>query len=151
MMSTGLPFDQLAGSTACSALCMAGVSAASSTSARAAASAASTPAPPPLVTSVSRSSAARISSSRPRVGGVLKWASVAAAVNSSCSVSTRSMPARRMAASNTMSLPASAPVCEAAACCPCGERPALTTMTGLLRAAARAADMNLRGASMLSM
>ena len=36
-------------------------------------------------------------------------------MNSSCSVSTRSMPARRIAASKTMSEPASAPVCEAAA------------------------------------
>ena len=59
-------------------------------------------------------------------------------------MSTRSMPARRIAASTTWSAPASAPVCEAAAFCPCAERPALTTMTGLLRAAARAADMNLR-------
>jgi hypothetical protein len=31
------------------------------------------------------------------------------------------------------------------------ERPALMTITGLLRAAARAADMNLRGASIDSM
>ena len=61
------------------------------------------------------------------------------------------MPARRIAASNTMSDPASAPVCEAAALCPPPARPALTTITGLLRAAARAADMNLRGASIDSM
>ena len=39
-----------------------------------------------------------------------------------------------------------APVCEAAARWPCAERPDFTTITGLLRAAARAADMNLRGA-----
>jgi hypothetical protein len=57
------------------------------------------------------------------------------------------MPARAMAASNTKSDPAIAPVCEAAASWPSGERPALTTITGLLRAAARAADMNLRGDS----
>ena len=56
-----------------------------------------------------------------------------------------------MAASNTMSEPASAPVCEAAAFTPWAERPALTTITGLLRAAARAADMNLRGDSIDSM
>ena len=66
-------------------------------------------------------------------------------------MSTRSMPARRIAASNTMSEPASAPVCEAAALTPLPARPALTTITGLLRAAARAADMNLRGASIDSM
>ena len=56
------------------------------------------------------------------------------------------MPARRTAASNTASEPASAPVCEAAAFAPAGARPAFTTITGLLRAAARAADMNLRAA-----
>ncbi len=72
--------------------------------------------------------------------------SVSAASKSCCNVSTRSMPARRTAASNTASEPASAPVCEAAAACPWAERPAFTRMTGLLRAAARAADMNLRGA-----
>ena len=46
---------------------------------------------------------------------------------------------------------ASAPVCEAAARCPGLDRPPLTTITGLLRAAARAADMNLRGALIDSM
>ncbi len=80
-----------------------------------------------------------------------KRASVSAATNSSCSVSTRSMPARRIAASNTRSEPARAPVCDAAAWAPLAERPAFTTITGLLRAAARAADMNLRGDSIDSM
>ena len=61
------------------------------------------------------------------------------------------MPARRIAASKTTSEPASAPVCEAGGLRPAAERPALTTITGLLRAAARAADMNLRGASIDSM
>jgi hypothetical protein len=65
--------------------------------------------------------------------------------------STRNMPARRIAASNTTSEPASAPVCEAAALRPLPARPAFTTITGLLRAAARAADMNLRGDSIDSM
>ena len=37
-----------------------------------------------------------------------------------------------------------ADLCELAARRPCCERPDLTTITGLLRAAARAADMNLR-------
>jgi hypothetical protein len=72
-------------------------------------------------------------------------------MNSSARVSTRSMPARRIAASNTMSEPAIAPVCEAAAFTPWPARPAFTTITGLLRAAARAADMNLRGDSIDSM
>ena len=40
---------------------------------------------------------------------------------------------------------------EAAARWPWADRPALTTSTGLLRAAARAADINLRGAAMDSM
>ena len=71
--------------------------------------------------------------------------------NKSCKESTRNMPARAMAASNTSSAPVSLPVWEAAARRPWAERPDLTTMTGLLRAAARAADMNLRGLSMLSM
>ena len=52
-----------------------------------------------------------------------------------------------MAASSTRSEAASAPVCEAAAAWPWAERPALTISTGLLRAAARAADMNLRAPS----
>ena len=73
-------------------------------------------------------------------------ASVCAASNNASSVSTRSMPARRTAASNTVSEPASAPVWDAAALAAPGVRPALTTMTGLLRDAARAADMNLRPA-----
>ena len=50
-----------------------------------------------------------------------------------------------------MSAPASAPVCDAAARTPAPALPAFTTITGLLRAAARAADMNLRGASIDSM
>jgi hypothetical protein len=61
------------------------------------------------------------------------------------------MPARRIAASKTTSEPASAPVCDAAACNPLPARPALTTITGLFRAAARAADMNFRGDSIDSM
>ncbi len=54
------------------------------------------------------------------------------------------MPARRMAASYTASEPARAPVWEAAARAPSAMRPAFSTTVGLLRAAARAADMNLR-------
>ena len=56
-----------------------------------------------------------------------------------------------MAASYTASEPASAPVCQAATAAPSASRPAFRTMTGLLRAAARAADMNLRAAWMSSM
>jgi hypothetical protein len=126
----------VAGSLASSAARVDAPISASATPARAAASAAITPAPPPLVITVSASS--RLPAKR---------ASVSAAMNRSCSVSTRSMPARRIAASKTMSEPARAPVCDAAAWRPLPARPALTTITGLLRAAARAADMNIRGAS----
>jgi hypothetical protein len=67
-----------------------------------------------------------------------KRASVSAAMNRSCSVSTRSMPARRIAASNTMSEPASAPVCEARRLHAAAGAAAFTTITGLLRARPRA-------------
>jgi hypothetical protein len=140
MMSIGFACDQVGGSTASSRARSSGLSARSGTPASAAASAAITPAPPPLVIKVKVSS--RL---------LPKRASVSAAMNRSCSVSTRSMPARRITASITTSDPAIAPVCDAAACSPLPARPALTTITGLLRAAARAADMNLRGASIDSM
>jgi hypothetical protein len=57
------------------------------------------------------------------------------------------MPARSMAASNTASSPAYAPVCEAAAAWPAAEQPALTTITGFLRASVRAVNTKLRAAS----
>ena len=140
MMSIGFACDQVDGSSASSFARVSGASSVRRTPLIAAASAAITPAPPPFVMSVSVS-----------LRLARKWVSVSAAMNRSCSVSTRSMPARRMAASMTMSEPASAPVCEAAACRPAPARPALTMITGLLRAAARAADMNLRGDSIDSM
>ncbi len=136
MMSTGLPCDQLAGSTALSFCCVASLKSSSVTPTDAAASAAITPTPPPFVSTVMVS-----------LVFVRKRVKVSAAKNNSCKEFTRNMPARAMAASYTMSDPAMAPVCDAAACCPFGERPALTMMTGLLRAAALAADMNLRGDS----
>ena len=140
MMSIGLARDHVGGSIVSSLVRRPSLSSRSAMPASAAASATITPAPPPFVITLSAPSAP------PR-----KRARVSAAVNSCCKVSTRSMPARRMAASTTTSEPASAPVCEAAACTPLPARPALTTITGLLRAAARAADMNLRGALIDSM
>ena len=104
------------------------------------ASVAITPGPPPLVRMHRRSP----TSGRER-------ARVSTAPNRSSVEYTRSMPARRIAASYTSSAPASAPVCEAAARAPSAARPALITSTGLLRAAARAADMNLRASRMSSM
>ena len=140
MMSTGLPRDQLAGSTLSRSRMRPSPSSASGTLCAAAASAAITPTPPPLVRMVILSPM-----------GDLKRVRISAARNSSSRLSTRSMPARAMAASTTLSAPASAPVCEAAAFWPCSLRPALTTITGLLRAAERAADMNLRAWSTDSM
>ncbi len=60
-------------------------------------------------------------------------------LNRSGIVVTRSRPARWIAASKTASEPAIAPVCDAAAFAPASCRPALTTMTCLARATARAA------------
>jgi hypothetical protein len=97
------------------------------------ASAAITPGPAPLLTIASRS---------PCSGRAC--ASVDTAANSSSVVNTRSMPARRIAASYTSSTPARPPLWHAAARGACSERPDLITTVGLLRAAARAADMNLR-------
>ena len=54
------------------------------------------------------------------------------------------LPARRTAASNTSSSLASAPLSLATARTPSSKARDLSTSTGLLRAAARAADMNLR-------
>ncbi len=76
------------------------------------ASKASTPGPAPLATIASRS---------PCSG--LAWARVSTAANSCSVVNTRSMPARRMAASNTSSMPASAPLSLAAARTPAGTAP----------------------------
>ena len=104
MMSTGLPRDQLAGSTWSRRVSVASSSLARGTPSAAASSAAITPAPPPLVSTISWLD-------RPS----RKRARVSAARNRSCRVSTRSMPERAMAASNTASDPARAPVCEAAA------------------------------------
>ncbi len=134
-MSTGLPCDQVAGRHWPSSCTLPALSSASLPPPSESASAASTPAPPPLVRTARRSPHQRCA-----------WAKVSTASNCASSVSTRNMPARRTAASNTVSDPAMAPVCDAAALAPSGARPALTRMTGLLRAAARVADMNLRAA-----
>ena len=109
MMSTGLPCDHVAGSTSSRRRRVSGERSARVPPRSVRASAASTAAPPPLVMMARRS---------PLKG----WAraSVSAASKRSVRVSTRSMPARRMAASKTRSEPASAPVCEAAALAPGG-------------------------------
>ena len=60
------------------------------------------------------------------------------------------MPARRSAASTTAPAPESAPVWLSAACAAAVSRPALSAMTGFSRAAARAADRNLRACGRLS-
>ena len=65
--------------------------------------------------------------------------------------STRSTPQRRNTASSTSSLPASAPVCDAAAFAAAAVRPALITMIGLVSATSRAAEMKERASPMDSM
>ena len=57
---------------------------------------------------------------------------------------SRTMPARSKAASYTLSTPAIAPVCDAAAWADSGNRPALYATIGFEREQARAADMNWR-------
>ena len=64
---------------------------------------------------------------------------------------TRSTPPRRNAASNTSSLPANAPVCDAAARDAASDRPALITMMGLLKPISRAAERNERASPTDSM
>ncbi|KAF5039240.1 hypothetical protein DSECCO2_546000 [anaerobic digester metagenome] len=95
---------------------------------------------PPLVKMASRS---------PFSG--LARASVSTVSNMASMSATRSMPARRKAASYTSSAPSSMPECAAAADAAASDRPALMTSTGLLRASARAADMKRRALSMVSM
>ncbi len=139
IMSIGLARDQLAGSTLSSAFTRSSPTGASLPSSRIKSSTASTPAPPPLVT---------IRSSLPATG--CKLASVSAALNSSSNSSTRTSPARRKAALTAASVPASAPVWVAAAFAAAALRPDLIAITGLARAAERAADMNLRAAGIVS-
>ena len=64
---------------------------------------------------------------------------------------TRSTPTRRNAASSTSSLPASEPVCDAAALAAASVRPALITMIGLVSATSREADRNDRASPIDSM
>ncbi len=64
---------------------------------------------------------------------------------------TRSTPTRRNAASRTSSLPASEPVCDAAALAAASVRPALITMIGLVSATSRDADKNDRASPIDSM
>ena len=61
--------------------------------------------------------------------------------NRSLTSYTRTMPARSNAASYTLSTPANAPVCDAAAWADSVKRPALYATIGLVRVQARAADM----------
>ncbi len=131
--STGFPPDHAPGRMPASASTVSGDSSARRPSASTSASAASTPSPPPLVTIARRLPRWRLAS-----------ASVSTAPNSSSSVNTRRMPERRNAASYTASEPATAPEWDAAAVMPASKRPPFTASTGFTRAAARAADMNLR-------
>ena len=73
-----------------------------------------------------------------------------AAENSCPIVSTRRTPLRSSAAEKTSSLPTSAPVCDSDASAPAACRPALSAMTGLMRAAARRLLMKRRESLMPS-
>ncbi len=59
-------------------------------------------------------------------------------------------PACRKRASTTVSLEASAPVCDAAARDPATERPAFTATMGFVRATRRAISLNFLGLPKLS-
>src|SRR5581483_2199748 len=116
-MSTGFPWLQWEGRTRFSASSVATESSHNSAPPATRASAASTAGPPALVTIISLG---------PRVRGCRFNSS--AMSNSSATVSTRSTPQRRKAASSTSSAPVIAPVCETAALAAAAVRPALTTM-----------------------
>src|SRR5580658_11099513 len=133
-MSTGLARDQVAGNAASKVAIVAGDNSAMMPPVSSHASVASTPKPPPLVRIANRS----------HRRGLIARDSVSAAENRSPNPLTRNNPARRNAASYTASDPASAPVWERAAAEAAGWRPDFTTITGLPRAAARAALMNFR-------
>ena len=130
MMSTGLPWDHVGGSTASKADRVPSERFASVPPRSPKRSVARTPAPPPLVMMASLS---------PVSGGCR--ARISAALNSSSSSRTRRTPARRNAASYAPSAPARAPMWESAALAPLAFRPVFTTMTDLARAARRAAGL----------
>lgn len=101
------------------------------------ASVAITPGPPALVTMANR---------EPKGG---RTRATNSAVSKISPIShTRTASARRKAASQTASSPARAPVWELAARADSVKRPALYTTMGLVRAKARAADMNRRACEM---
>jgi hypothetical protein len=91
------------------------------------------PSPPPLVTTTTR-----------RVAGSGWAASARARSKSSSSVSARTAPAWTTAASNAVSEPASAPVCDDTARAPSAERPAFISTQGFTAAARRRASKNRR-------
>ena len=105
------------------------------------ASVASTPGPPALVTIASRGPA------RPRLLG--QHLGHVEELARSCRRAARRT--RRNAASSTSSLPASEPVCDAAALAAASVRPALITMIGLVSATSRAAERNDRASPIDSM
>ena len=104
------------------------------------ASVASTAGPPALVRMLNR---------RPLGRGCL--ASVSAMLKRSAMESTRSTPVRRKAAVKTSSLPARAPVWDAAAAAACALRPPLRTMIGLRSVTSRAAERKARASPTDSM
>ena len=132
-MSIGLPWLQGPGKDPLSAASVSDDSSASAPRLLIRASVARTAGPPALVTIVRFGPFGR---------GCL--ARTSARSKTSEIESTRRTPQRRKAASRTSSLPASVPVCEAAALAAASVRPALITMIGLVSATSRAAERNLR-------
>ena len=99
-----------------------------------------TPGPPALVTMARRSPLARHGVDNSR-----------AAANNCPTLPARTAPARSSAASNTSSAPARDPVWASAARAPGAWRPAFTTTTGFIRAAARKPLMKPRASATPSM
>jgi hypothetical protein len=129
--SSGLSRGLSGGSTASSRATVAGVKFASATPLSRALSAAMSSGPWPLV---------MIASRPPEIG--LPIAMILAAANSCVYVRTRSVPARISAALNTVSASGAAPGPSVSA--QRVPRPALSTTMGLVRAAARSAEMKRR-------
>jgi hypothetical protein len=138
-MSTGLPTAAVAGSSARSAAAVPADTGGTSSPCAAHASAARMPGPPALV---------RIAARRP--GGRGCVASTRVTSNISSIVVVRMTPDWRNSASTTVSLDASAPVCDEAARAPAADRPALTTTIGLRRATRCAICPNFAGLPKLS-
>ena len=117
--STGLPAAPKAGITEASRACVAGLSVGTARPTSSARSAIMTPAPPDCV-----------AMPRPLPSAMRSPASASSMSSICSSLRARSTPNWRMTASNTVSVTASAPVCDAAARTPEAMRPTLVSTSG---------------------